>query len=333
MKILIAIVVALVLAVTVASPVFAAIPQPDSAPTLEQSYVFRNLRETGDMLFVFLANIPYAVTPDVDVTQTYWWTLYDGLDELGNTSGYAYNSYGYGYNVYSMYFSADDVTDLTMVWGTSYELRLVQNPAQFAAPTYFSFNINAADYTPISDMAGNRDALALRVISLAEYLDNAWNVHVDYSLIVDTDTGIRLSTTGGIVMKGCIYALQSMAPAAFSTVIRDIDVVDREWDTEYQTEVATQWEGTWAETAQEAGKALFGTDYDLLSIIILLVLGVGLLIGNIAVTGDHWNGLIDVSLLLIVGARLGMYDLAFLILIAAICWVFIGTKVWFRVMQ
>ena len=62
-------------------------------------------------------------------------------------------------------------------------------------------------------------------------------------------------------------------------------------------------------------------------------MSVGLLIGNISLTGDHWNGLVDVAVIGVIGARLGMYDFAFLMLVAALCWIYIGTKVWFGMIK
>ena len=107
----------------------------------------------------------------------------------------------------------------------------------------------------------------------------------------------------------------------------------RTWDTAYADNISAQWGGTWIDTAQAAGKAFFNTDYDLFSIILVLGLGMMLLVGNIMVTGDHWNGMIDVGFLAVITARLGMYDLAILILIAALCWFYIGTKVWFGMIR
>jgi hypothetical protein len=65
-----------------------------------------------------------------------------------------------------------------------------------------------------------------------------------------------------------------------------------------------------------------------MSIIILLALCVALIFINLSLTSDHWNALIDVSFLLIIGARLGAYSLLYLGLVAAVCVIFIGTKVW-----
>ena len=120
-----------------------------------------------------------------------------------------------------------------------------------------------------------------------------------------------------------------MAPSIFSVIIRVIEIDDREWDEEYSENVTGQWAGTWVETGQEAGKVLFGTDYDLLSMMILLAMCGGLMYANIALTGESWNGFVDVALVGIIGARLGMYDLAFLGLIGALCILYISGKIWF----
>lgn len=317
------------------TPAYADTPDPDSTPAVEQINVYRNIRETGDMLFLVYANIPYAETPDLPVTQTFIWSLIDtdGTTELGSTVGYAYNNDGYGYNVYSLYFSAAGVTALGIVWDTSYGIRLSGNPAAFDSPPIYNFTINVADYSNLTATADVKAELAARILSIASDLDNKWGLATAYSLLSQTETGTALSIYGEAFFRGAIHGLQTLAPAVFSLVIREIDVADRDWDAEFTENLTGQWGGTWADTAQEAGKALFGTDYDLLSIIMLLVMCGGLLIGNIMLTGDHWNGLIDVAVIGVVGARLGLYDFAFLLLVAALCWIYIGTKIWFGLIK
>lgn len=317
------------------TPAYADTPDPDSTPTVEEINIYRGSIEADDMLIVVYANIPYATPPDTPVTQTFIWRLIDtdGVTELGSTIGNDYNDDGYGYNVYSMYFSASTVTALGIVWGTSYTIRLSGNPAVFDTPPIYNFTINAGDYSTLTDKADVQAELAARILTIAADLDNKWGLAAAYSLLTQNETATVLSIYGEAFFRGAIHGLQAMAPTAFSVIIRALDIEDREWDPEYSENVTAQWSGTWIETAQEAGKALFGTTYDLLSIIMLLAMCGGLIIGNIMLTGDHWNGLVDVSLLSIIGARLGMYDLAFLILIAALCWMYIGAKVWFGMIK
>jgi len=318
-----------------ATPVYADTPDPDSPPTLVKTDVYQNSIETGDMLFLIYANIPYATTPNTSVTETFIWRLMDtdNVTELGSTVGCNFNDDGYGYNVYSMYFNADNVTGLGIVWGTHYTLRLSGNPAVFDTPPVYNFVINASDYSPAVTKADVQAALAARIMYLANDLDNKWGLSPSYSLVTQNETATVLSIYGEAFFRCAINGVQSMAPAIFSVVIRTIDIDPRDWDPEYAENVTAQYSGTWAETAKEAGAALFGTTYDLLSVIMLLAMSAGLLIGNIMITGDHWNGLVDVAILGVIGARLGMYDMAFLILVAAICWIYIGLKIWFGMIK
>ncbi len=320
----------LVIFVMCATPVYADTPDPDSTPGIESFNVYRNLLETGDWLLVIYANIPYSTLPDTPIHQTFIWRLIDidGVTELGDTVGYAYNDDGYGYNVYSMYWSAAEVTANGMVWNTAYTARLSGNPAVFDTPPTYNYTIAIGDYSTLTVTADVQAELGARILTIAADLDNKWGVPVTPSLITEAEAGTVLSLYGEAFFRGAIFGIQALAPTIFSVIIRNLDVVDRTWTDNYTSNLTTMWAGTWIETSQEAGKALFGTDYDLLSIIMLLSMSVGLIVGNIMLTGDHWNGMTDAAILMVIGARLAMYDFAFLLLIAALCWIYISAKIW-----
>jgi len=323
-----AILVALLCCMTVVS---AAMANPDSNPTVEID-IYRNSIETGDMVLIAYANIPYATMPTDPVTSTFLWSLIDtdNVTVLGSTVGYAYNKNGYGYNIYSMYWSAANFTAQGMVWGTSYTLRLAGNPTYFASPPVYNYNINAADYSAQTVKADVQNEIGDRVLALAADLNNKWGLLTVYYLNTENELGTVLSLYGEAFFRGAIYGLQAMAPNIFGVVMRVIDIEDRVWTDNYTEQLVNQYAGTWVETSQEAGKALFGTTYDLLSVMLMLVMALGLVYGNIAITGDSWNGLIDASLVSIIGAKLGLYDFAFLILLAAIAWIYISAKIWYR---
>lgn len=326
------------LAVTlIITPVYADTPDPDSNPTVDDIRIYRNVLETGDWFMYIYANIPYATVPDTPVTETFIWSLIatDNVTEYGSTVGYAYNvgthqDDGFGYNVWSLYFDAANVTALGMVWGTTtYKARLSGNPAVFDTPPIYNFAITAGDYSSLTVSAEVKSAIATQILTLADDLENKWGLASTYALLTQSEAGTVLSLFGEAFFRGAIHGVQSFAPEAFSVVIRAIDVEPRTWTTTYAENTTQQWAGSWVDTAKAAGQALFGTTYDLLSIILLLMMSVGLLIGNIMLTGDHWNGLVDVSVIGVIGARLGMYDLGFLILVAALCWIYIDFKIWF----
>jgi len=232
-----------------------------------------------------------------------------------------------------MFFTAAEVTTLGIVWGTNYTIRLSGNPAVFDDVPVYNYSIAAGDYSLLVTQADVQAELAARIIVIAGLLDVEWGLSPIYSLLTEAEASTVLSIYGEAFFRGAINGLQALAPLVFFSVIRDIDVADRTWTDEYTTNLTDQWSGTWVETATAAGQVLFGTTYDLLSIILLLGMSGGLLLGNIMLTGDHWNGLIDVSVIGIIGARLGMYDFAFLLLVAALCWIYISLKVWFGMIK
>ena len=305
---IIALVLLLAIFLISATPVYADTPDPDSTPAIQSFNVYRNLLETGDWLLIIYANIPYGTLPDTPVTQTFIWRMIalDGVTELGDTVGYAYNDDGYGYNVYSMYWSAAEVTANGMVWNTAYTVRLSGNPVVFDTPPTYNYTIAIGDYSTLTVTADVQAELAARLLTIAGELDTHWGVPVVPSLLSEAEAGMVLSIYGEAFYRGAIFGVQNLAPTMFSVIIRNLNVVDRTWTDNYSVNLTTMWGGTWIDTAQAAGMALFGTDYDLLSIIMLLAMSVGLLIANISISGDHWNGLTDVAIFMVIGARLAM---------------------------
>lgn len=302
------------------------IPDPDSAPSIDDTRVYRNMIETGDILIVWEANIPYTTTPGIPVTQAFIWRLLamDGVTVLGTTTGYAYNDDGYGYNVYSLYFPASTAP----TWGEPYTLQLTGNPSAFTTPPVYNFTLATGEYTTLTDSTDNQVALATFILTLADDLGIKWALTTDYKLTTSSETGTVLSLYGEDFFRGAIYGLQSLAPAAFGFVITDINAPDRSWNATYVSSLEHQYDGTWVETARNASSDFMGTDYDLTSLIIILIACAVLLFSNMALGGNHWDGLIDAAFLMVIAARLGFIGLVIDALIAAICIVYIGTKFW-----
>lgn len=308
---------------------FADTPDPDTDPTVDRIRVYRNLLETGDVFIIFLADIPYATWPDTPVTETFIWQLIDtdGTTVLGSTTGYAYNNDGFNYNVYSMYFDAADA----LVWETAYTIRLSGNPAVFLAPPSYNFTIAASDYTNLVTSSDNQAALAVEVLYLANDLNTKWGLETDYRLTLETETGTVLSIYGEDVFRGAAYGIQGLAPAAFRFVISNITATDRSWNTTYVTDLEDQWLGTWIEGARNGSRDLLGTSYDLTSIFLLLAMCAALVIANLSLTSDAWNGLLDVAFVMCIGARLGVYSLVYLGLVEALCIIYIAMALWRRI--
>jgi hypothetical protein len=328
-KLLAALVIALAAVLVIAAvPTFAATLPPDSDPEILSMKVYRNLRETGDWLVVIYANIPYATPPDDPVTEVYLWQLIDtdGATVLGSTVGFAYVSSGYGYNVYSLYFSAD----ASLEWQPDppYTLTLKGNPlAGFADPPLYNYTITNEDYTLFSLPDDVRTELAADVLAIADDLHEKWGL-TDTSLVNEDETGRTLSIYGQSFFRGAIYGIQALAPALFPLAVRDITLEDRAWDEAYSAALEEQYHATWVDSARAAGAALFGTGFDMVSLIILLVGFAGVVIANICLTGDHWNGLVDGMFLMVIAAKISLYPLGYLGLINGMCYIYIGARLW-----
>lgn len=320
---------AAILAVLANAMPVAAMPGPDSTPTIESIAAYRNLLETGDALYIILANIPYANTTGTDpVTSAFIWRFIDtdGVTELGSTTGSVYIDNGYNWNVYSFYFPAST----GIAWGEdNYTIKLSENPAVFPSPTTTYYDTSLTEYSSAVTTIDSRTELSAYILTLAAQLDLKWSLGVEYSLLAaPAGAGTRLSNQGEGFFYRAIPGLQSMAPESYQVVMRDITLGNRTWGTSYADALMTQYNGTWVDTAKAAGATLFKTDVDIVSIFLVIVLCFGVFFGNLAVTSQTFDGFADAAFILIVCARAGMYGLGFLILLAALAFVYIGVKIW-----
>jgi len=201
--------IAVLLITLIATPTFA-IDDPDSL-SIASAKAYRNLAETGDMLFVVDYFIDYTIAgiPDENVTDAYLVELIalDGITVLGAVAPYTYYNSGYDQGAASIYFNATDAAALT--WGVAYTVKLVGNPmlAWAGAPPETNSIIdewNSAD---------NQNAvLAIEILRLAEKYELAWAVN----MIDDTVDGPKLSIAGMAYFANVVVSLRILAPGAFA---------------------------------------------------------------------------------------------------------------------
>jgi len=312
----------------IATPAYAYIDLPDSAPTVESIDCYRNVLETGDFFILIYENTPYAETPDIDYSDAFIWRLMDtdGEAELAQALGYDYNENGYGYNVVSFYFSATDAPD----WGENYYLTLSGAPSAFESPPEYAFEISASDYSALTDTNAVKTAITARILTMAADLDNKWGLDETTSLLLEVETGTVLSIYGEAFFRGAIYGVQAMAPEVFRLVINNITALsDRDWEEEYTTNLTTQHSGTYLEPALEAGESFFNVDYNLMGILITLAICAGIIFATWYLSGGNiWKGFIESASPLVICTRIGLFGMGELGLIAAVGWLYVSAKLW-----
>lgn len=319
-------ILALIALMTVAVPA-QAIDLPDSTPTVESVNVYRNILETGDMLAVIYENTPYATTPNSTAyDEAFIWRMYDtdGTTELAQITGYPYNDSGYGYNVVGFYFDADDAP----TWGQSYPVRLTGTPTAFDDPPVYSYQINAADYSDLTDTDDVKNAIGDLVLSLARNLNTEWELDSDDYLTTESESGTVLSLAGESFFRGAIYGIQAMASGAFNITVSNFTVDDRTWSDNYTTVLSTQLSGTDIGTAMDAGNTMLDSSYNLFGLLIIFLVCVGFVGACVYVGGDVWGTLIFTSGIIVIGTRMSLLGLGELGLIAAIAWIFTTAKTW-----
>ena len=310
-----------------ALPVLAYIAEPDSTPTVEDIWCYRNVLETGDFLIIVYENTPYASIPDIDYSDAFVWRWMDTdhSTELAQAVGYDYHDNGYGYNIISFYLDASE----TPIWGLGYYLTLSGTPSNFEDELKYTYSIEANSYSSLTDSSEVKAAIANQILTIAKDLDNKWNLDTDSSLISESETGTVLSLYGQAFFRGAIYGVQSMAPGAFPLIIDDITATDRTWSTDYVDLLVAQYSGTYIETALTAGESLLAVDYNLMGILLILGLCLTVILANWYLSGGNlWKGFIDATPPLVIGARMALFGIGELGLLAAICWLYVSGKMW-----
>lgn len=326
MKLLRVFILSLIAVLFMAVPVYAT-ALPDSAPTMDDVAIYRNVLATGDMFIFAKVNTPYATPPtDYGYSEAYVWQLYDPTDtmEIGRVSGFDYNDNGYNENVIGMYFSASEAP----AWGEAYYLKLTGTPLAFATPPTYQFPIEAGDYSDLTDQDEVQNAISNKVVEWATELNTEWGLTSTEYLTASGQTSQCLSLEGETFFRGAVYGIQSLAPYAFQLVTLDVTSTDRTWSTNYTSALETMYDGTYLDTAQDAANSGLNVDYNLAGLIGILIMSGVFIGGCIWLGGDIWGSLVAASGAVVIGGRLAMIGLGELALLAAVMWLFVTAKVW-----
>lgn len=317
---------ALAAVLMIATPVLA-IALPDSTPTITVRYAWRNVIETGDFLLIFEENTPYAATPTTVYSEAFIWRLIDtdGTTELGQAQGYNYFESGYGYNVISFYFSAADAP----TWAQIYHLRLSGTPTAFTTPPSYNFDLTSSDYSSLTATADVKADIAVKIITLAQDLENRWSLSTANALVTQEEGGSYLSVLGQAFFRGAILGIQAMAPTAFPATITNVDTSQRTFGTTYSSNLAAQNAGTYVATGLQAGEDFLDVGWNMMGMLIIFGIGFGLLFAHWRLAGGElWRGFVEFAAPLVIGMRLGLIGAGEVALVVALCWLFSSAKIW-----
>jgi hypothetical protein len=312
----------LVLEMLYPAPAYAVTALPDSTPTLHDMKVYRNLLVDDDFLLVVPYTMPYATPPDLGIDKTFIFRLFDvaGTTELGSILAFPYNDDGYGEGIVSFYF--DDTA--APVWGANYVLRIDCNPAEFAAPTVWSFVLDSPAYSSFDDHDDNIEELRLDILEMGETLSGSWPV----DLTEETDSGTVLSTYGERYFRRAIKSVQAMCPELFYVQVSNPDYTKRSWDTIFADALANTFSGTFVWDAMTGFAGLWTMQTRTAMGYVAMVVGLIFMAISVSQFQQVQQGFLDFALVLTYFTLAGGFSPVLHAIIAFLS-VFLGGMVWF----
>lgn len=229
-RITLSLLLAVVVMVMLPLQVFA-IAYPDNTVEVNTVYVYNDLLEVGDAAVLINYRLPYAAIPTEPASETYLGVFVDtdGTTQLSATQPYAGNEKGYNYGIMWIYFTAAEVTALSIDRANSalYRIWLSPNPtATWPGAPQASQIGTITDWETVAESTSV--ALTADVRAIAQTLGTEWNSDSTYLLESVVGRGFVFTAAGEAYFDYAIPNLRVMAPALYNTgtvdpTIEDID--------------------------------------------------------------------------------------------------------------
>ena len=324
-RLLRAVTLGLVLLVLSVTPVLA-IATPDTTSIISAS-IWRHYLETDDMLVMARHQVKYTTWPTTPATaETVTQAVIarfgaTGGTDFGSSAPYTYTAdNGFGEGVVVIYFTAQEVTDKGITWGSSsYSVKLSGNPSLTWSPTYPSDTTSTLIWKSYSTHDTTARELKSTILSIADELEDAW---AD-TLLTAAAEGMILSTNGETYFTRAFPDLRVAIPGLFSSSITAPVFREETYARTYETTLKGQVP-TWVQSGFNAAADLFGVSTGLIDVFfaLLIIVGMAVLSWRLNV-GAEW-GFIAAPLLLVGAARLGLVSLTILGVAALLCVVFLS---------
>jgi hypothetical protein len=175
-----------------------AIATPDATPapnpTMTEVTIWRHYLEDNDLLVVANYTISYASPPTETVDQAFIGRFgKTGSADFGSVAPYPYDTKGYGKGIFTIYFTAAEVTDKAIAWNdATYVVRLSGNPSLTWTPTYSTVSSTSLSWKAYSTHEATVKALGDKILLWAQSLGTAWGE----TMLSTTGDGNVLSSMG-----------------------------------------------------------------------------------------------------------------------------------------
>ncbi len=306
-------VITIVLFLFVASPVLAAVAQPDTIAIAEVR-AYRHCLEEDDLLVIAKYHLDYTTNPDDSVEYTYLCRMMQGTTELASTTPYWIVNKGYDWGIFSFYFSASEAP----AWEGSYAIRLEGNPTlEWDGGTPPLVSTTSILWINLSDMNDTETYLGNWVLYLAQDFANRWST----TLTTEVTGGTVLNSTGQQYFANSIRNLREITPDIFSSGVEGVVFTEEDHTQSYQTSLLGRiGTGDMLGRARASVANLLNTSNDVAGAILFFMF-LGAIIWGIAyATGGQTRPIAFILIpMVIMGNLIGLLSLAFTLVIGLLC--------------
>jgi hypothetical protein len=228
-RIFISLILALIMLVTVAFPVFAVNTTP-TLLSLDGAWAYQDCYEDADMTFLFYYNAYYNSAtpyPDAIAAETLIVRLMHGVTEIYRGFPYPYYQNGYQGGVVAMYFTAAEVAAIDAIlghamWNSDVNATIEPNPLVTWNPSTPPPSPQSITWDTVSTTKKqSQSALGIQVLGLAVLLKQYWGIN-----LVEVKDGVNyVLTTSSISGSGQDYFLnvlpnlKNLAPQILSAQV------------------------------------------------------------------------------------------------------------------
>lgn len=292
-----------------------------AAPNLtaiNESYVWRNVLETGDYLLVARYAVNYTTIPSTDISDTFVFRLMDtdNINELGVVEAYPYQNLGYGQGIVAWYYDAATAP----AWGVPYWIRIEGKVGVFTSPPVYNYNMSAVSYSDKTIQSEVRAEIANTLIEMAKTVGGAWNPQI--ALTDEGETGTILSVYGEAYFRSAIPGIQSMCPEMFFLQIYDVEITNTTWSTNQSDASGSIVQNSTVGTGITGVASLFNMSFSAIAMIPVILISIVLMVVG-AVQSNLLSGMINSGFVLTGSTAFGWFPMGILMIISFFAGVFI----------
>lgn len=307
---------------------------PDTAQ-IEAVRVFRHMLEPDDMLMIARYDITWGNTsaqPEVAIDQTFNFVYTTAAGNVtGNETASSLFNYGYAKGLVAFYWAADETHP---TWENLGNITIVGTPA-YGNQTYYTYNMQTADYTPYSLASEIREDLRQWTISQLQFINwdwNQWFAENNYSattinLLAIFDTYTVLDGSGEAYMKSVNANFEEFCPQLFLFQLANYDYESKEWTLAQKSiyEATHTGSGDLVDTVESGLVAMLGGH---IAAIWLTTLVTCLAAGALIVATNYWwlqakIGALGGYLIFLVATPEGFFQMGVTALIAVLAVIYI----------